>query len=148
MSTILHTRLYCRFREIQSNLGRNKLHRTNQDFNFLGGTFSNRDDVKAPRQIRRERKPQYLKRYTPIHFHINGISAIRPVNRNKLRFSSIKINEPLSASVNSVSQIRFKFSSRLYLLTQIRCLNTLTVESSIISIDSNITDVIRKFINV
>ena len=38
----------------------------------------------------------------PIHFHINGVSVIRPVKRNQLSFSSIEINKPLAAPVYSV----------------------------------------------
>ena len=52
MTKIFNGRLYGRFVEIQiqvqSNLKRNKLHRTNQGSNFLGGRFSNRDNVTAP----------------------------------------------------------------------------------------------------
>ena len=36
-----------RFIEIQSNLRRKKLHRTNKGSNFLGGIFSNRNNVNA-----------------------------------------------------------------------------------------------------
>ena len=43
MTAVFHAWLYGRFMEIQ----RKKLHRTNQDSNFLGGNFSNRDNVKA-----------------------------------------------------------------------------------------------------
>ena len=35
----------------------NELHRTNQGSNFLGGSFSNRDNVRAPIQFRREHQP-------------------------------------------------------------------------------------------
>ena len=35
----------------------NELHRTNQGSNFLGGSFSNRDSVRAPIQFRREHQP-------------------------------------------------------------------------------------------
>ena len=66
---------YGRLIEIQSNLRRKKLHRTNQGSNFLGGSFSNRDNVRAPVQFRRESQPQHLKR--PIHFHI--FKSIAPV---------------------------------------------------------------------
>ena len=50
-----------RFVEIQSNLKRKKLHRTNQDSNFLGGSFTSRDNVKAQIQFRGESQPQHLK---------------------------------------------------------------------------------------
>ena len=51
-----------RFTEIQSNLIRKKLHRTNQGPNFLGGGFGNRDNVRAPVQFRRESQPQHCTR--------------------------------------------------------------------------------------
>ena len=53
---------YSRFIEMQSNLGRKKLHRTNQGSNFLGGSFNNRDNVTAPIQFRKESKTQHLER--------------------------------------------------------------------------------------
>ena len=43
-----------RFIEIQSNLMGKKLHRMNQSSNFVEGTFSNRDNVRAPIQFRKE----------------------------------------------------------------------------------------------
>ena len=91
----------------------------------------------------------FFLKYRSIHFHINSISIIRTVKQNQLIFFSIEINKQLSVSVHSVSQIRFKFRSQLQLLPQIRYLFLFRVESSIISIDSHITDnIIRKVINV
>ena len=60
MTTAFHTWPYGRFREIQSNLRRKKLHRMNQGFNFLGGRFSNRDNTRALIQFRRQSQPQFL----------------------------------------------------------------------------------------
>ena len=54
MTAVFHTRPYGRFIEIKSNLQREKLRRMNQCCNFLGGGFSNGDNVRAPIQIRRE----------------------------------------------------------------------------------------------
>ena len=93
---------------MQSNLRRKKLHRTNQGSNFLGGSFSNRDNVRAPIQFRRETEPQHPQRLfflnnRPIHFHINSTSVIRLGKRNQLSFFSNKINMPLPAPVRSVS---------------------------------------------
>ena len=95
---------YGRFTEIQSNLIRNKFRRTNQGSNFLGGSFSNIDNVRAPVQFRRENQPQHFKRGSyphnrPIHFHINSTSVFRPVKQNQLSFSSIEINKLLPALV-------------------------------------------------
>ena len=47
----------------QDNIKRKKLHRINQGSNFLGGRFSNRDNVRAPIKFRGESQPQYLKRW-------------------------------------------------------------------------------------
>ena len=47
MATVFHAKLYARFVEIKSSLKRKKLHRTNQSSNFLGSSFSNRDNVSA-----------------------------------------------------------------------------------------------------
>ena len=48
MTTVFHAWSYGRFTEIQSNLKRKKRYRKNRCFNFLGGSFSNRDNVRAP----------------------------------------------------------------------------------------------------
>ena len=45
---------------------RKKLHRTNQGSNFLGGSFGNRGNLRAPIQFRRESQPQHLKMIFPI----------------------------------------------------------------------------------
>ena len=45
----------------------------------------------------------------PIRFHNDSTSVTRPVEQNKLNFSSIEINKPLFAPVHSVSKTRFKF---------------------------------------
>ena len=45
VTTVFHAWVYGRFIQIQSNLRRKKLHRTNQGSNFLGSSFSNRDNV-------------------------------------------------------------------------------------------------------
>ena len=58
MATVFHAWLYGIFIEIQSNLKGKKFHRMNQGSNFLGGSFSNRDNVRALIQFRRESQPQ------------------------------------------------------------------------------------------
>ena len=64
MTTIFHIWPYGRFIEVQRNLRRKKLHGTNQGSNFLGGGFSNRDNVGASVQFGRESQlQQHLKRY-------------------------------------------------------------------------------------
>ena len=62
MTIVLHALPYCRFIEIQSNLRRKKLHRMNQGYNFVGGSFSSRANVRAPIQFARESQPQHVKR--------------------------------------------------------------------------------------
>ena len=62
MTVVFHEWAYGRFIEIQSNLRRKKLHRMNQGYNFLGDSFSNRDNVQALIQFRKEIQPQHLKR--------------------------------------------------------------------------------------
>ena len=65
MTAVFHTWSYGRFIKIQSNLRRKKLHRTNQGSNFLGGNFSNIDNLRAPIQFRRESQPSILKMIIP-----------------------------------------------------------------------------------
>ena len=62
MTTVFYAKPYGRFIEITSNLKRNKLHRKNQSFDVFRGSFSDRDNIRAPIQPRRERQPQHLKR--------------------------------------------------------------------------------------
>ena len=107
MTTVFHAWLYGRFIEIQSNLRKKKLHRTNQGSNFLGGSLSNRMNVRAPIQFRRESQHQHLKRQfflknRPIPFHINSTSVIRLIKQNQLRFSCIGINKLLPVPVHSL----------------------------------------------
>ena len=121
MTTVFHPWPHGRFIEIKSNLKRNKLHRTNQSFSFLGRSFSNRENVRAPIQFGRESQPQHIKRRfffknRLTNFYSNSTSIIRPVKGNQLSFPSIEINNSLPAPVQSVSQIQFKFKSQLYLL--------------------------------
>ena len=107
MTAVFHTWPYGRLIEIQSNLRRKKLHRTNQGSNFLRGSFSNRDNVRAPIQFRRESQPQHLKRCfilknRPIHFHINSTSveeSLHPLAKNLLiPLPTRKISLPVDSS--------------------------------------------------
>ena len=55
MTKVFHALwLYGRFMEIQSSLKIKDFHRTNPGSNFLGCSFSNRGNVRAPIQFRRE----------------------------------------------------------------------------------------------
>ena len=82
MTKVFHAWLYGIFIKIQSNLRIKELHRKNPGSNFLGGTFSNSDNVRAPIKFRRESQSEHLKRWfflknKPIHFHIYSTSVIR-----------------------------------------------------------------------
>ena len=69
-------------------------------------------------------------------------------NKNSLIFLALKSTSHFLPQFHSVSWIRFKFRSQFKLLPQIGCPITLRIESSIISIDRNITDnIIREIIN-
>ena len=61
MTTVFHAWPYSRYIEIQSNLRRKKLHRTNQGSNSLAGSFSNRDNVRGPIQLEEKVKPGIIK---------------------------------------------------------------------------------------
>ena len=87
MTTVFHTWSYVRVIEIQSNLRRKKLHRTNQGLYYLGSSFSNRNNVRAPIQFRRKSQSQHLKRCffhqnRPMLFKINSCSVFRLVKQN------------------------------------------------------------------
>ena len=62
-----------------------------QDSNFLGGSFSNSKNVRAPIQSRAERGFQNLKRLFSSRTNPPTFTSkvIRPVKPNKLSFSSI-----------------------------------------------------------
>ena len=66
MTTVLRARLYGRSIEIKSNLRRKKLHKANEGSNFLGGSVSNRDNVKVPNHLEEEDNPSILKDDFPL----------------------------------------------------------------------------------
>ena len=95
MTTVFHTWVYGRFIEIKSNLRRQKLDRRNQSFNFLRCNFSNRDNLRAPFQFKREGQLQHLKRLfflknRLINFYINRTIFIRPSNETSWVFPALK----------------------------------------------------------
>ena len=79
MATVFHTRPYGRFIDIQNSLSREKLHRANQGSNFLGSSFSNRDNVRAPIQFRKEDNPSNLKDYFCLRTDPSIFKSIAPV---------------------------------------------------------------------
>ena len=151
MTTVFYAWLYSRFIEIQSKLRRKKNQTPNQGSNFLGASFSNRDNIRAPIQSRKESQPSILNIIFPqeqIHPSSNQQhQCYQTSQKNELSFSNLENNKALPAQVHSVLQIRFKFRSQFQLLPQIRYLITFRVESSIIIRGSNITyNIIRRVI--
>ena len=63
MSSVFHAWSHGKSIEIQSNLRRKKLHRTKQGSKYLGGNFSNRNNVKSWIQFRRKIQPSILNNY-------------------------------------------------------------------------------------
>ena len=61
MTTVFHAWSYGRFIEIQSNFGRKELHRTNQNSNFLEGSFRNRYNVRAQSNLEETVNPSISK---------------------------------------------------------------------------------------
>ena len=79
VATAFHALPYGRFIAIQRILRMQKLCRTNQGSNFLGSSFSNRNNLRVPIQLRIESQPMHVKRLflfknRPIHFHLNRTS--------------------------------------------------------------------------
>ena len=126
MPTVFHARPYDRFMEIKSILRRKKLYRTNRGSNFLGGSFRAIETMSEPQSNLKDKGSSSILNYDfsskrdPSIFNINSTRVTRPVNRNKLSFSSIEINKPLTAQDHSVSSVRLKLRRQLYLLLKIR----------------------------
>ena len=79
MTTLFHDALYATIKEIKTNLGRKKLHRKNHGSSILGGSFSNRDNLKAPVQFRdfiRASEKLFFIRDRLIHFQTGSTTAI------------------------------------------------------------------------
>ena len=142
MTTAFHAWAYIRFAEIQSNLRRKELHRTNQGSNFLGASFINRDNVRALIQFRKESQLQHLKRWFFLkkrctHSHINSTSVIRLIKWNKLSFYIIYFNKPLPA-LNQCLVDQIQAQKPILAVATDQMPDHTWIESSIISIDSNI----------
>ena len=95
MTTVFHAKLNGIFIEIQSNPRRKKLHKTNQGSNFLGGSFSNGDNVRAQIQFRREIQLQHLIRWFFLKNKPIIFTSITPVlsdwsNKTSWVFSALK----------------------------------------------------------
>ena len=91
ITNAVHEKLYDIFIESNSNIKKGKnlhrkrkeLHKTNQGSNFLGDNFSNRDNVRAPIQLRGVRQSHYIKtlfffKATPTHLLIKQKNHFLP----------------------------------------------------------------------
>ena len=116
VTTVFHAWVYVRFIEIQRNLRRKKLPRMNYGSNFYGGSFSNRDNERAPIQFRRESQPQHLERWfffknRPIHFISIAPVLLDRSNKTSWVFLALKSTSHFLRQ-STVSQIRFKVRSQ------------------------------------
>ena len=96
MTAAFHVWLYGRFTELESNLRRKKIHRTNQGSNFLGGSFSSRYNVTAPIQFGRESQPSILKnnfssRKGPSIFTSIAALLLDHLSKTSLFFPALKL---------------------------------------------------------
>ena len=154
---MFHTWSYGIFVDIHSNLRRKKIHRTNERSNFLVGTFSSQDNVRAQIQFRNESQPQHLKRWFFLRNRPSIFTSIAPAFLDKLNETS-SVFPALKSTCHFLPQSTVSRrsgsssdanSSCCHRSAQIRCLITFRVGSIIIRMDSNITDnIIRKVINV
>ena len=110
MTTVFHTWPQGRFKEITSNLRRDKLRRMNQGSNFLGGSFSNIYNARAPVQFRRESQHPYFKRWFSPGTDPSPFTSIAPVfldrsNKTSWVFPALKSTSHfLPQSVVSIQQ--------------------------------------------
>ena len=123
MKIVPHSRTDGRFLEIKCSLNKKKSHRTNQGFNFFGGSFSNGVHVKTSIQLEEKKNANILKA---------DFSSRIELFKWPKSFLVLKLP----------SQVPHRLDS-----SYIKNLITITVESCITSIESNITGIIRK-INV
>ena len=61
MTTVLYAWPYSIYIEIQNNLRREKLHRTNQGSKFLGSSFSNKDNIRPQSNLEEKVNPNIFK---------------------------------------------------------------------------------------
>ena len=134
----------------QSNIRRKKRHMSCRQFQPQRKCKS-LNPLQKRKSTSASQRTIFLQEQAHTFSHHQHQLIVRLIKRNQLSFSGIKI-KALPVPVDSVSQVRFKFRSQSQLLPQIRCLITFTAESTIVSIDNNITgrdnNTIRKVINV
>ena len=114
---------------------RKKLHWTNEDSNFLGSSFSNRDNVITPIQFR-ESQTQHHKRWFLFKNRPSIFTSIAPVLLDR-QTKSVELlqywNQQATLCPNQQCLIH-------HIQVQKPILVVATDHSSIISIDNNITD--------
>ena len=120
---------------------------TSGERNFIEQTnppifLENRDNVRALIQFRKESQLQHLKRWFFLkkrctHSHINSTSVIRLIKWNKLSFYSIYFNKPLPA-LNQCLVDQIQAQKPILAVATDQMPDHTWIESSIISIDSNI----------
>ena len=83
---------------------------------FLGGRFSDRDNVRVKIQIRRKTKLHCFRKWffirdRPIHFYLNSFTVFWMVQWMNLSFLSNWKQHPLPIPVHNVLQVRQNFRS-------------------------------------
>ena len=78
MTTIFYARQSDRFIGIKSNLRRRKLCRTNRGSNFLGSSFSNRDNARTQCILEKKDSPSILKRGFSLRTEQSFFTLITP----------------------------------------------------------------------
>ena len=129
---------------MQSNLRRKKFHRTNHGSNFLGGSFSNRENVRIPIQFRRESQPQYLKRSFFLKKRPIIFTSIAPVlldwsNKTSWVFPALTsksnfLPSPVSRRLDSSSEANFKCRHRSDVWPQLEYTVVLSAQIAILQI--------------
>ena len=79
MTTVLYACPYSIYIEIQNNLRREKLHRTNQGSKFLGSSFSNKDNIRPQSNLEEKVNPNIFKDEFSSQTHPSIFTAIAPV---------------------------------------------------------------------
>ena len=108
MTTVFHAWLYGRFIEIQSNLRRKKLHKTNQGSNFLKALLAT-EIMKQPQSSLEEKvnpsivKDNFSSRTAPYIFTSIASVLLDQSDETDCVFFRIEINKVLPAPIHSVS---------------------------------------------
>ena len=100
MTTVLHHERLCgRIIKIKSNLRRKTLHRTNEDSNFLVGSFSNRDNRRTLIQMPRK----------SLMYSKKSVGALRNSNNDLILLRRFSIQNHLKLSITEKRQNKTKY---------------------------------------